>query len=98
MKTCCQCGEQKSLSEFRHYYGGRKGTYRYCKTCEKIMMRKRYLDSKRDSLTDSEKEELAKIEKLYSIRESIGLEVPGKRPIQATTSDIVDMLLEKTQG
>ena len=35
-KTCKQCGELKPIEQFRKYYGGRKGTYTTCKTCENI--------------------------------------------------------------
>jgi len=35
-KICKQSGETKPLDQFRRYYGGRKGTYKTCKFCEKI--------------------------------------------------------------
>ena len=38
-KTCKQCGVIKPLEQFRNYYGGRKGTYTVCKSCEKINSR-----------------------------------------------------------
>ena len=56
-KTCKQCGVIKPLEQFRNYYGGRKGTYTICKTCEKINSRVKYLEGKSE-LNDKEKAEL----------------------------------------
>ena len=75
-KTCTHCGELKPISCFRKYYGGRKGHYRYCKTCEKLNTRHKYLVGKGDAATQQEREELAKLIRLYELRETLGLETP----------------------
>ena len=62
VKTCRQCGEIKPLSQFRKYYGGRKGTYKMCKVCERVNSREKYLFAKGDSLRQEEKVELKKIQ------------------------------------
>lgn len=92
MKKCSRCGEVKPLSEFRPYYNRKSGTYTYCRTCEKIAQRYKYLQRK-SALTDAEQLELSKIELLYKCQKEAGLAVPGKgRPIGV--SSIVDARLE----
>lgn len=77
MKTCARCGKTLPEENFRHYYNNRKGTYRYCKMCESIEARRRYLASQ-DSLTATQSEELDKINKLYDARFAAGLSVPKR--------------------
>ena len=43
VKICKQCGQIKPIEQYRKYYGGRKGTYKVCKSCEKINARAKYL-------------------------------------------------------
>lgn len=78
-RPCVQCGEVKSASQFRQYYGGRKGSYRRCKVCEKVNNRWKYLSNKSDSdkeLTEAESTELSQIMQLYDLLERRGLEPP----------------------
>lgn len=98
-KRCTHCGEVRPIGEFRKYYkpGVKVGYYRYCKTCEKIMTRRRYLVGKGDRLTESERVELSKIEQLYDLREAAGLEVLGRGRQQKARGEaaaIVDQMLE----
>lgn len=94
-KTCTHCGETKPLSSFRHYYGKCKGSYRYCKTCEKINTRYRYLVGKGANITDVERQELAKITKLYDARAAAGLETPLHKREYGGATELVDQLLDK---
>lgn len=76
-KICKQCGDLKPIEQFRKYYGGRKGTYRTCKLCEKINARFKYLRSKgEENLNDTEKAELDKIYILYDVQRKAGLQPP----------------------
>ena len=77
-KICKQCGELKPIDQFRKYYGGRKGTYRTCKFCEKINSREKYLAKKAmtHDITDAERIELEKIHTLWDYQRAIGLEPP----------------------
>lgn len=77
-KICKQCGELKPIDQFRKYYGGRKGTYKTCKFCEKINSREKYLRRKEnnDTITDAERIELEKIHILWEYQRAIGLEPP----------------------
>ena len=79
MKKCKQCGEVRPLDNFRNYYGGRKGTYTICKTCESINSRAKYLRRKGDAMSDAEKSELDKIYQLYEIQRACGLTPPQAR-------------------
>lgn len=94
-KTCSACGAEKPIEAFRPYYGGRKGTYRYCRTCERIMQREKYLIAKGDAATQQEREELEKIHKLYSIRETKGLKPPRYSKDRVGATDLIDQLLAK---
>ena len=75
-KTCKQCGELKPIEQFRKYYGGRKGTYTICKTCEKINSRAKYLTNKGDKCSEAELTELAKIHELWEAQRVAGLQPP----------------------
>lgn len=98
-KVCTHCGELRPLSMFRAYYGKRKGHYRYCRMCERLLMRYKYLTGKGDAVTQEESEELAKLKKLYEYRHAAGLETPGKgRNIHGATAAIVDKLLEEFES
>ena len=77
MKTCSRCGETKPVEAFRKYYN-RDSTYKFCKECERIEARRKYLVARGDALTDAQAAELASINKLYSYREARGLDIPGK--------------------
>lgn len=96
-KTCKHCGEIRPISMFRHYYGNRSGTYRYCKMCEKIMTRRKYLVAKGDRRTPEEIEELTKIDKLYELRAKLGYEVPGRNKDHGGATDLLDDFIAKAE-
>lgn len=80
-QSCKQCGMEKALDQFRAYYGGRKGHYKICKTCEKINSRKKYLVAKKVR-SEADEQELQDIYALYDKQRSLGLAPPkdkGKR-------------------
>ena len=92
VKTCKQCGELKPLSQFRQYYGGRRGTYKMCKACERINSREKYLSSKEIRSTEEEAE-LAKIHALYDCQVKVGLQPPVKQGRRKPlTEDLNDMI------
>lgn len=93
-KTCKQCGELKPIEQFRKYYGGRKGHYTTCKTCEKINSRAKYLRRKGECMSWDEEAELAKIEKLYEVQRAAGLQPPHdhlgrKVPLAESLDDMI---------
>ena len=101
MKVCSRCGKELPLEMFRKYYNGREGRYTYCLDCEAIEARRKYLVGRGDALTEAQREELDKISKLYALRASKGLNVPGytKRRCANRISSLVDNLLnEEVEG
>ena len=98
MRTCKRCGRELPEDNFRTYYGGRKGTYSFCKQCESIEQRRKYLvrkDSESpDGLTVEEAAELDKINELYDRRAAAGLAVPKTRPMGGAVTRLVDEMLE----
>lgn len=97
-KVCTHCGELKPLSCFRQYYNGRRSHYRYCKTCEKINIRYKYLVGKGSGAAAHELEELAKIERLYEIRHARGLETPIHKSGRGGASALIDEMLAKVEN
>lgn len=95
VKTCKQCGEIKPLSQFRKYYGGRKGTYKMCKSCERINSREKYLRAKGESMNWDEEAELDKIHELYEYQRRMGLQPPTKQERSVTIKDELDGMLDK---
>lgn len=104
-KICKQCGELKPIDQFRKYYGGRKGTYKTCKLCEKINARCKYLRAKGDlNRSAAEHEELLKIYRLYEAQRAVGLQPPREQagrntPIVDSLDDMISVYtsqLEKT--
>lgn len=95
VKTCKQCGELKPIAQYRKYYGGRKGTYTMCKTCERINSREKYLTAKGESMNWQEEAELEKIHKLYEYQRSLGLQPPTKNVTRASLADELDGMLDK---
>lgn len=89
-KTCKQCGEIKPLEQFRKYYGGRKGTYTICRSCEKINSRAKYIEKKGQAATSAELSELDKIYKLYDAQRACGLQ-PPRRSEGRRTSLVEDL-------
>lgn len=91
-KQCKQCGKMLPTSMFRKYYGGRKGSYKYCLTCEKINNREKYL-MKKATFTAEETEELDMIHKLWQIQRMNGLQPPHDNRNKASVADKVEDLL-----
>ena len=94
IKACKQCGELKPLEQFRNYYGGRKGTYTVCKSCEKINARAKYLRRKGDEISEAEANELSKIEQLYDAQRAAGLQPPNSdngrsKPVAGSLDDMI---------
>lgn len=87
-KVCCRCGVEKPISEYRHYYGGKKGYYGYCKQCERLETRRRYLVGMTELSVD-QRAELEAINKLYELRAARGLKVPKQRQPAQLVKDIV---------
>lgn len=96
-KICKQCGELKPIEQFRRYYGGRTGTYRTCKLCEKINARYKYLRGKATAsiLSGTEQVEHDKIEALYEAQRQAGLQPPRKeaernKPLVDSLDDMIN--------
>ena len=94
VKTCKQCGELKPISQFRQYYGGRRGTYKMCKGCERINSREKYLSSK-EIRTTEEEAELAKIHALYDCQVKVGLQPPVKQGRRKPLTDDLNDMIQK---
>lgn len=100
-KVCKQCGELKPIDAFRKYYGGRKGCYTVCKMCERINSRAKYLVAKGQKCTDSEVEELNKIQTLWDAQRKAGLQPPRSNcgrsiPLADKLDDMIDKYASKT--
>lgn len=96
-KMCKRCGIERPIDQFRRYYNRTKGLYSFCKTCERIEQRRKYLVAKdavsRDGLSSNEQQELDKIEELYEYHTSCGRAVPGKRKAShSVIADIEDIM------
>lgn len=96
MKKCKQCGEQQPEENFRKYYN-RTGRYSFCRTCESIMGRYKYL-SKLVDRTEEQQSELDKINRLYMLRQQAGLAIPGSPTGVQDVSNIVNEQLSKLEG
>lgn len=98
-KPCKQCGEIKPIEQFRKYYGGRKGHYTTCKTCEKINSRAKYLTNKGDKCSEAELAELAKIHELWDAQRAAGLQPPRENAGRALplVESLDDMISKYTQ-
>ena len=90
-KTCAHCGEVRPIDMFRKYYN-RPGLYAFCKICEKIETRRKYLVRK-SNLSEAEKIELDNIIKLYEYQSSLGLRANKKSKVKV--ADIVAEQLSK---
>ena len=100
-KPCKQCGVIKPFEQFRNYYGGRKGTYTICKTCEKINSRVKYLERKTE-LKSNEKAELQSIYMLWETQRTLGYQPPrttvkGQKPVVDTVLEMIDTYKERSQ-
>lgn len=92
-KQCKQCGKMLPLTNFRKYYGGRTGYYKYCLVCEKINNREKYL-SKKTTLTDAEAEEYEKIQHLWHVQRMNGLQPPHNSNQLSVASRVEDLLAD----
>lgn len=94
-KVCSTCGQEKLVDSFRKYYSGRDGRYSYCKECEKIEQRRKYLSKKQTvELSPAERSELEAINILYAKREAAGLKRLGNIRGKVSVTDIVAKHLE----
>lgn len=96
-KVCKQCGKLKPIENFRHYYGGRTGTYRTCLDCERINTREKYLRRKvsDDRASADEQTELQHIHALYAMQRHAGLQPPRVRNTVSSVSGMVDQLINE---
>ena len=102
-KPCKQCGEIKPIEQFRKYYGGRKGHYTICKTCEKINSRAKYLTNKGDKRNEAELEELAKIHELWDAQRAAGLQPPRENtgrtvPLSESLDDMIGKYKQQAEA
>lgn len=91
-RQCKQCGKMLPITSFRKYYGGRKGTYKYCLNCERINSREKYL-MKKDTISADETNELAQIHKLWDVQRMNGLQPPHHNKNKQSVIESVDSLL-----
>lgn len=94
VQKCKQCGDVKSLTLFRNYYGKVNGTYKFCKDCEKLNQRLKYLNRKQDK-SEAEMMEKRQIEELHDLQRSIGLEPPRRRAEGETEKSFTQSLIER---
>lgn len=102
LKKCKQCGEVKSETLFREYYGrgankGQRtgGRFKTCKDCEAINNRLKYL-TKKDVLTEVEQAEVDTYEKLYEVQRSLGFKPPATQGAkEKSTVSIADQMMAK---
>lgn len=102
MQKCKQCGEIKTVDQFRMYYNDNaKERYKTCKTCEKINSRYKYLLKKKNGgkLSDLEQEELNNIDELFSVLEEQGLRPPkfGVGRTRSVTAAVSELLNKKRE-
>lgn len=98
-KVCTRCGIERPIGHFRQYYNRSKGTYTFCKTCESIEGRRKYLVGKDaaslDGLSAEEQYELDKINELYEQHRAAGRPVPGSRKSPKGVTSVVEAMLSK---
>lgn len=75
-KICKRCGTEQPIDNFRRYYDKPTGRYTFCRTCERIETRRKYLVRNYERLNDDQKRELESIEQLYDARVAAGLAAP----------------------
>lgn len=96
MIKCKQCGEIRTETEFRKYYGsGNRGRYKVCKQCESINNRHKYLRRK-ETLSEAEEIEKQEIEHLYDLLRAEGLQPPATKAV-STVRDTVKDLIQRRQ-
>lgn len=94
-KQCKQCGQLKGEEEFRKYYGGRKGRYKTCFSCEKVNTKYKYLSGRMldERITPDQQKELDMIEELYILQRKLGLRPPSSAS-ESTAIDLHAMIEE----
>lgn len=97
VRKCKQCGEVKSLTQYREYYGNLKGHYKFCKECERLNQRLKYLRNK-PNLSPDETEELNQIEQLHDLQRSLGLEPPRRRKGDSAVTSIIQKQMEAAKA
>lgn len=105
LKRCKQCGEIKSETLYREYYGRgeNKGTrtgkrYKTCIPCESVNNRYKYLN-KKDNKTADQIREVEMIEELYEAQRSLGLRPPASATKNTEgVMDSVELMLAKYRG
>lgn len=97
-KICKRCGVEQPVDNFRPYYNS-NGRYSFCRTCERIDARRKYLIRRGDAATQEQREELQRIDALYEARVSVGLAAPNKsRGANVSVDDLVTAQLNKLSG
>ena len=91
-KVCTMCGEDKLLDEFRLYPNGKK-RYPYCKDCQTIENRRRYLVGL-PTLSVEQMGELNTINELYDKRIECGLNT-FSRTKSVTALELAKQQLDK---
>lgn len=76
---CNMCGQEKGVDQFRQYKSGK--LWPYCKECQAIEVRRKYLEFKvkNKTIIPDEVDELVLINRLYNKRVEKGLNTFGKR-------------------
>ena len=93
-KICSVCGRELSVDMFRVYAHNPNKVWPYCKECESIEIRRKYLQRKGEMRSDAEQQELDKINELYKRHAEAGRRVLGNcKPRNQKASSIVDALL-----
>lgn len=93
-KICSVCGRELSVDRFRMYHNKPGKTWPYCKDCESIEMRRKYLQNKGADMSDEEYAELEKIGELYKRHAEAGRRVLGScKPRNQKASALVDEML-----
>ena len=108
-KECSVCGRQQPLDLFRVYPQSGKH-WPYCKECESIEIRRKYLQRKKTEyycgdrsqgktvFTENEMRELEDINELYRRHEAAGRRVLGKcKPRVRQVSDLVADMLRRQE-
>lgn len=92
-KVCSYCGKEKTETQFRKYYQGSSAgkLYNYCKECEKIENRRKYLIK----MGETNSSEYNAICTLYNKRLEAGLQVP--RSFNNTSVDVTSLVMKQLQ-
>lgn len=93
-KVCSVCGREQRVSMFRAYAHNANKLWPYCKECESIEIRRKYLQKKGENISEAEYAELQKINELYKRHAEAGRRVLGNcKPRNRKAGILVDELL-----